>query len=90
MPAAQPDRKELHYLVDLLPPGEITTAKRMLEFLASAKEQLDKIDWEPETPEERAAVAEAKEWFKNHPEGIPFEEVLADHGLSIADLRKPD
>jgi hypothetical protein len=43
------------------------------------------LDDEPETDEERRAVAEAKEWLRRHP-GIPFEEVLVDFGLTVSDL----
>ena len=44
------------------------------------------IDDEPESEQERRAVAEADEWLKqNRP--IPFEEVLADFGLTVEDVR---
>lgn len=45
------------------------------------------IDDEPETDEERQAVAEANQWFKENPEGIPFEDVLAEFGLTVADIK---
>jgi hypothetical protein len=40
------------------------------------------IDDEPETEEERQAVAEATEWLK-HNQPIPFEQVLAGMGLTL-------
>jgi len=36
--------------------------------------------------EEEAAVARSKEWFQ-HNEGIPFEELVADLGLSMDEVR---
>jgi hypothetical protein len=37
---------------------------------------------------EKAAVAAADEWLK-HNKPIPFEEVLADFGLTVEDLDHP-
>jgi hypothetical protein len=45
------------------------------------------FDDEPETQQEREAVSAAKKWFENNPNGIPFEEVLADFGLTLEDIR---
>ena len=46
------------------------------------------IDDEPESEEERQAVAESKAWFKQRGgQGIPHEEVLADFGLTPDDLK---
>jgi hypothetical protein len=45
------------------------------------------IDDEPESEHERQAVAEANEWFRNNPQGIPLEQVLADFGLTVDDIR---
>jgi hypothetical protein len=47
------------------------------------------VDDEPETEDERKAVARSKAWFKQRGgQGIPQEEVLADFGLSPDDLKK--
>lgn len=69
--AATKTRKELHHLVDQLPEDELHAAQRYLEFLAKERAadrfyqmlQSAPIDDEPETPEEAAAVAEAKAEF---------------------------
>jgi hypothetical protein len=46
------------------------------------------VDDEPETQEERRAVAKSKVWFKKRGgQGIPHEEVLADFGLTPNDLK---
>jgi hypothetical protein len=47
------------------------------------------IEDERISEEEERAVAESKEWLK-HNEGIPFEEVLAEFGLTLDDLERMD
>ncbi|MBW3629314.1 MAG: hypothetical protein KY464_08460 [Gemmatimonadetes bacterium] len=59
-------KQQLHALIDLLPESEMETARRVLEGLhataASQRYTLEDapVDDEPETEEERAAVAEAR------------------------------
>jgi len=45
-----------------------------------------RIDDEPATEEEERAVAASKEWFQNN-QGIPFEEVVAECGLTMDQIR---
>lgn len=79
-------KQELHALVDALPESEVETARRVLEGLratASAPSYtLDNApeDDEPETEEERAAVAEALAEMRAG-KGIPHEEVKRMFGL---------
>jgi len=45
------------------------------------------FDDEPESEEERQAVAASKAWMAEHPgEGIPEEDVLSEFGLSAKNL----
>jgi len=77
------DRKEIHDLIDQMTPEQIQAA---IPFLRS---MLPKpIEDEEISEEEKAAVAEADEWLK-HNEPIPFEDVLADFGLTLEDLDQP-
>ena len=78
-----------HELVDRLDAAQLPTAVRFMEFmlldpvaraLATAP-----VDDEPLTDEERAAIARSQAWF-NENKGIPFEDVLADFGLTLDDL----
>jgi hypothetical protein len=48
-----------------------------------------RIEDEETSEEEERAVAESKEWLK-HNKGIPFEEVLAEFGLTLEDLERTD
>jgi hypothetical protein len=44
------------------------------------------IDDEPVTEEEERAVAESREWLK-HNQGIPFEQVVAEMGFTMEEVR---
>ncbi|MBA4156737.1 MAG: hypothetical protein H0X65_04585 [Gemmatimonadetes bacterium] len=81
-------KKELHALVDALQESEVETARRVPEGLhatASAPSYtLDNApeDDEPETGEERAAVAEALVEMRAG-RGVPHEEVKRMFGPSL-------
>ena len=69
------DKQELHQLVDRLPPGEIQTARRFLEYLAHHQE-----DDEPYTAAQQERDIEAAAEIESG-KGIPHEDVLQDFGL---------
>jgi predicted transcriptional regulator len=79
-------RTKLHDLIELLPNDDVPTALRILEALNFSSDPVPlalrdiPIDDEPETEEERAAVAEAHRDVK---EGrvIPHDEVMRKYGL---------
>ncbi len=79
-------RTKLHDLVESLPSEDVPTALRSLEALKSGSDSLPfalrdvPIDDEPETEEERAAVAEA---HRDLEEGrvISHDEVMRKYGL---------
>lgn len=84
------DRKHAHALLDRVPSDQMTAAVRFLEFLL-----LDSVDRslviaptedEEISEEEEQAVARSKEWFK-HNAGIPFEQVVADLGFTMEQIR---
>ena len=72
------DKQHAHILLDRLPADQMNAAVRFLEFLLLEDEEISK--------EEEAGVARSKEWFK-HNEGIPFEELVADLGFSMDEVR---
>ena len=82
-------KQQAHELIERLAPSQVSAVvgllQAMLDPVASAIAKAP-IDDEPVTEEERQAVAEAKEWLR-HNSGIPFEEVLADFGLTVEDLK---
>jgi hypothetical protein len=83
-------RQHVHELIDRLPPSRLAAVAGLLEAML---DPIDRklahapIDDEPETEEERMAVAEAIESMKRKG-GIPMEEVLADFGLTLDDFRR--
>lgn len=84
------DTKEhAHELIERLPANQLAAVvgllEAMLDPVARAIAQAP-LDDEPESEEEREAVAEARQWLRQHP-GIPFEQVLSDFGLTVDDLK---
>ncbi|MDE0106802.1 MAG: hypothetical protein OXN96_03280 [Bryobacterales bacterium] len=78
-------RAALHEEIDRMTEGELVGLK---EFLATYPDRLGAVlrnapwDDEPETEEERLAVAEAEESLKqNGGKGIPHERVMRELGL---------
>jgi hypothetical protein len=83
------DRQHAHQMLDQLGPGQYEAVVRLLEVLTDPETATIRnapIDDEPESEEEARAVAASKEWFRNH-RGIPFEEVAADLGFSMDEVR---
>jgi hypothetical protein len=86
------DKRHAHELIDQLPPSQVPAAIGMLESLLDPVSRAianAPVDDEPESEDERRAVAKSKAWFKQRGgQGIPHEEVLADFGLTQDDLKK--
>jgi hypothetical protein len=84
------ERQQAHALLDQLPPEQLAAIRGLLETML---DPLDRklaaapIDDEPETEEERRAVAEAMDSLRRNG-GVPMEEVLADFGLTMEDFRR--
>ena len=79
-------RTKLHDLIESLPSEDVPTALRILEALNSSSDPVPlglrdiPLDDEPETEDERAAVAEAR---RDLDEGrvIPHDEVMRKYGM---------
>jgi hypothetical protein len=84
-------KEHAHELIERLAPSQVSAAIGLLETLLDPVSRTlanAPIDDEPESEEERQAVAESKAWFKQRAgRGIPHEEVLADFGLTPDDLK---
>jgi len=70
-----------HELIGQLNPGKLAAVVHLLEVMVHDNEEDEEI-----SPEEEAAVARSKEWFK-HNEGIPFEQVVSDLGFTMDQIR---
>jgi len=78
------ERQQVHLLLDKLAPSQISAVHNLLTAMLDPVSRAianAPIDDEPETEQERQAVEEADQWLK-HNKPIPFEDVLADFGLS--------
>jgi hypothetical protein len=73
------NKQYAHRLLDQLDPGQFAAVLQVLEVMVdpghSGEESL--------TEEDRREVAASREWFEKNPEGIPFEQVVAECGLTM-------
>jgi hypothetical protein len=82
------DKQHAHELLERVPADQMIAAVRFLEFLVAttpASQTPEQEDVEI-SEEEEQAVANSKEWFQHH-NGIPFEQVVADLGFSMEQIR---
>jgi hypothetical protein len=70
-----------HELIGQLNPSKLAAVVHLLEVMVHGDDEGEDVD-----VEEEAAVARSKEWFR-HNEGIPFEQVVADLGFSMDEIR---
>jgi hypothetical protein len=83
------DKQHAHQLLDRLDPGQFDAVVRLLEVMTDPENASIRdapVDDEPVTEEEERAVAASKQWFKNNP-GIPFEDVVAELGFTMEQIR---
>ncbi len=84
------DKQHAHALIDRVPADQMTAAVRFLEFLLLNREEgvlaTAPVEDEEISEEEEQAVARSKEWFQ-HNEGIPFEQVVAELGFTMEQIR---
>jgi len=84
-------RQQAHELIDRMAPSQVYAVVGLLETMLDPVSRAianAPFDDEPETEEERQAVAASKAWMDENPgQGIPHEEILADFGLAAEDLR---
>jgi hypothetical protein len=73
-------RQHVHELIDQLPPTQLSAVAGLLEAM------IHDVDDEL-TEEDRRAVAASREYFQKGGEGIPFEQVVADLGFTMDQVR---
>lgn len=85
-------RRQVHALIDQLPPVQLAAVQGLLEAMvgpvARSLAQAPPDD-EPLTPQESAALDRSEVWLK-HNQPIPHEEILAEFGLTMADFPLKD
>jgi hypothetical protein len=89
--AATNPRQQAHELIDRMAPSQVFAVVGLLQTMLDPVSRAianAPFDDEPETEEERQAIAASKAWMAEHPgQGIPHEEILAEFGLAAEDLR---
>lgn len=83
------ERRQAHSYLDRLPDAQVAAVRGLLEAM------LDPVsraladaphDDEPVSEQEERAAAEAREWLKHNP-GIPLEQLAADLGLTMEEIK---
>jgi hypothetical protein len=74
-------KRHAHELLEQLSADQIAAVLQLLEVMVEPND-------EPLTEEDRRAVAASREYFRRNPEGgVPFEQVVADLGLTMDQIR---
>ena len=75
------DKRQAHQLLDQLAPIQLDAIIRLLEVMV-------RNDEEELTAEDRRAVATSRDYFRENTEGgIPFEQVVAECGFTMDQIR---
>jgi hypothetical protein len=77
----QQELQQAHALLDLLPPAKLGVVRSLLAVM------VDDDDEEELTEEDRRALRSSDEYFRNGGQGIPFEQVVADLGFTMEQIR---
>ena len=89
-PASSNEKHRAHELIERLAPSQVSVVVSLLEVMLDPVSQAianAPIDDEPETEQERQAVADSKSWFeRRNSQGFSTEDLLADFNLSPEDL----
>src|ERR1039457_33745 len=83
------DIQHARQLLDHLAPDQVAAVVHLMEVMLDPVSRAlanAPADDEPVTEEEERTVAEAREWLKHNP-GIPFEQVVAELGLTMEEIR---
>lgn len=75
------DRQHVHQLIEQLDPEQIAAVARLLEVMVDP-------DDEPLTAEDRRAVTASREYFEKNPgQSVSFEELAAECGFTMDQIR---
>lgn len=82
------ERQQAHELIERLPPALLGAVVNLMQAMVENQmPQAFPLDDEPETEEERAAVAAGLDSLERNG-GIPMETILADFGLTMQDFER--
>ena len=79
------DKQQAHRLLDQLGPAQFDAVAKLLSVMTGEEED------EEFSAEDRSAVAASREYFRRNPEGgLPLEQVVADLGFTMDQVRSHD
>ena len=81
-------KEKAHELIDRMAPSQLSAVVGLLESMLDPVSRAiaqAPVDDEPLTEQEEKALAEAREWLQHH-KPIPHEQVLADLGITQAEI----
>jgi hypothetical protein len=78
----QQERQQAHALLDLLPPAKLGAVRSLLEVMIDDDDEEEEL-----TDEDSRALRASDEFFRNGGQGIPFEQVVADLGFTMEQIR---
>ena len=84
----QQQKQHARGMIERLAPEKLSAVVGLLEVLLDPFDlalATAEIDNEPVTDEERRDIETSREWFK-HNEGTPFEQVVAELGLTMEEV----
>jgi len=85
-------KQHAHELIDRMPLAQVSAIVQMIEAMLDPVSRAianAPVDDEPESEAERQAVAVSKAWLEKHPgQGISLEDLSADLGISMDDLKR--
>jgi len=84
------DKRRAHELVDQLAPKQATAIAGLLELIVDPVSRAlanAPMDDEPISAEEEAAIEKSREWSK-HNRGIPHEQVMAELGITLEEIKR--
>jgi hypothetical protein len=86
------EKQHAHELIDRMPMAQVSALVQMIEAMLDPVSRAianAPVDDEPESETERQAVAASKAWLEKHPgQGISLEDLNADLGISMDDLKR--
>ena len=74
------DKQHVVELLDRLEPSQVAAVVQLLEVMI--REDGDEV-----TEQDRQAIAASLEYFRKGGEGVPFEQVVADLGFTMDQIR---
>lgn len=83
------ERQQAHAYLDRLPAAQLTAVRHLLESMVdlfSAALANAPVDDEELTEEDAESIRRSRAWFQQN-EGTPFEDVVAELGFSMDDIR---